>query len=90
MNLIFDFLWVLVTLAAIILVVVVIILVTLTVRNRSESKLSGQSPGPQVDSAEPTVGTPAERLHELGIRRSTRQITAEEYAAAREEILREL
>ncbi|GGE96127.1 hypothetical protein [Mycetocola zhadangensis] len=69
---------------------VVIILVPLTVRNRSEAKPSAPPHPPGVDGAQPEAGTPAERLHELGIRRASREITLEEYAAAREDILGDL
>ena len=90
MNLIFDFLWVLVTLAAVILVVVVVILVTLALRNGSQSKPKAQSPAPGLGGTKPALDTPAERLRELAVRRSSRQITLDEYAAAREDILRDL
>jgi uncharacterized membrane protein len=89
-NLIVDFLWVLVTLAAVILVVVGIILVTSTARDRSRAKTSAPSVAHRVDGAPSPAGTPQERLHELAIRRAARQISVEEYAAAREEILRDL
>jgi hypothetical protein len=88
MNLIVDFLWVLVTLAAIILLVVGVITVTLIVRNRDQAH---QSPAtPRSDGTHASSGSPRQRLHDLAVRRVAREITAEEYASARDQILREL
>ena len=91
MNLIFDFLWVLITLAAIILVVAGVLVVTLTIRNRGDVKDPRvDKPHPPATHTVPKTGTPKERLQELAALRVAGTITTEEYGARRDAILREL
>ena len=91
MNLILDFLWILITLAALILIVVVIFVVTLSIRNRrdaEEARLDKQRRSPT--QSVPIARTMKERLQELEALRAAGTITPEEHAARRDAILREL
>lgn len=91
MNLILDFLWILITLAALILVVAVVFVVTLTIRNRGDVK-DAPVDKPLTPAEHPVTiaRAPKERLQELAALRVAGTITTEEYAARRDAILREL